>query len=79
MARTYVARVLKVDQVSDLALVKIISPKPGIKALPLSTSQPIIEDVSAIGHPSWSYTKGIVTDRDDHSWQYRTGSNMLQK
>lgn len=82
--KTYAARVLKVDQVSDLALVKIISPKPGMKALTLSTSQPMIgEDVSAIGHPlgySWSYTKGIVTGvRDDHSWQYDTGFQHAAK
>lgn len=76
--KTFTARVLKVDQVSDLALIKIISPKKTVKPLSLARSQPMIgEDVSAIGHPlgySWSYTKGIVTGvRDDHSWQYDTG------
>ena len=76
--KTYTARVLKVDQVADLALIKIISPKKSVKPLSLAQRAPMIgEDVSAIGHPlgySWSYTKGIVTGvRDQHSWQYDTG------
>ena len=72
------AEVLKVDQVADLALVKLISAVPNIPTLPFATERPDIgEDVIAIGHPhglTWTLTKGIVTGlRESHAWQYNSG------
>ncbi len=76
--KTYRASVIKVDQVSDLALLKISNPRQDIQPLVLSDIEPDIgEDVSAIGHPyglNWSYTRGIVTGkREQFDWRYDSG------
>ena len=58
------ARVLYVDQVSDLALLELMRPLPdGITALKLGSTGMVSvgDDVHAIGHPSgenWTYAKG---------------------
>ena len=72
------ASVVKVDQVADLALLKISNPRQDVEPLVLSDEEPDIgEDVSAIGHPyglTWSYTRGIVTGkRDQFDWRYDLG------
>jgi S1-C subfamily serine protease len=64
-------RVIKYDQVADLALVKVEEVPSGRNPIRLGTSGEISvgADVSAIGHPTgndWSYTKGIIS-------QYRRG------
>lgn len=70
------AKVLRRDEVSDLALIQV-SELPGhVKPLVLaSTSDPAVQvgaDVHAIGHPTgeaWTYTRGIVSQvRRDYEW-----------
>jgi S1-C subfamily serine protease len=66
-----VGRVIKYDQVPDLALVKVDEIPNGRMPIRLGNSGEISvgADVSAIGHPrgnDWSYTKGIIS-------QYRQG------
>jgi S1-C subfamily serine protease len=65
------ARVVKYDPVSDLALVKADEVPTGRIPIRLGDSSEIVvgADVRAIGHPAgneWSYTKGIIS-------QYRRG------
>jgi S1-C subfamily serine protease len=64
-------RVVKVDEVADLALVRVASGFEGRSPIQLGDVADIVvgSDVQAIGHPTgeaWSYTKGIVS-------QYRVG------
>ena len=72
------AEVVRVDQVADLALVKLVRPVTERKVLQLASSRPDIgEDVIAIGHPNgytWTLTQGIVTGiRQEHNWRYQSG------
>ena len=70
-------RVLKYDQVSDLALVKA-EELPSEKRIPIRLGEPseiiVGEDVLAIGHPKgneWSLTKGIISQyRRGYEWTY---------
>ena len=68
------ARVLKVDQVSDLALIQLLDIPVGRSVIKLGDLSDIGVgvDVHAIGHPNgeaWTYTKGIVSQyRNDYSW-----------
>ena len=70
-------RVLKYDQVSDLALVKT-EELPSEKKIPIRLGEPseiiVGEDVLAIGHPKgneWSLTKGIISQyRRGYEWTY---------
>jgi S1-C subfamily serine protease len=68
------AKVLRVDEVADLALVKITAVPPGMRAVALAdpTTVKVGADVHAIGHPMgevWSYTKGIVSQiRANFGW-----------
>ena len=76
--KSYVAKVLRIDEVSDLALIKLSSVPAGRTPLTIGDSGVEIgEDVIAIGHPhgyTWTMTKGIVTGlRSDHNWQYDVG------
>jgi len=64
-------RVVKYDQVPDLALVKVEEVPSGRTPIRLGDSSEIVigADVRAIGHPAgndWSFTKGIIS-------QYRRG------
>jgi len=73
------AMVEKVDQVSDLALLKIYSPPKTIKHIRLGSSSNLAagQDVHAIGHPNgeiWTYTKGFISQiRDDIEKGKRSG------
>lgn len=76
------ARVEKIDQTADLALLKIVTP-PNINGFLELAKSPKIEvgqDVHAIGHPSgliWTYTKGIVSQvRSGYKW--KTKDNDLE-
>ncbi len=68
------AKVLKIDQVSDLALIQLIDIPVGRAPIKLGDLSDIGVglDVHAIGHPSgeaWTYTKGIVSQyRNDYQW-----------
>jgi len=73
------AEVEKVDQVSDLALLKITSPPKTLKHIRLgdSSSLAVGQDVHAIGHPSgeiWTYTKGFISQiRPKYKWRNEEG------
>jgi S1-C subfamily serine protease len=69
------AKVMKVDPIRDLALLKVaVAPK---SAAPLKLGSNVAiqvgADVHAIGHPTgetWTYTRGIVSQiRPDYEWQ----------
>jgi S1-C subfamily serine protease len=70
----YRAVVVKVDQVSDLALLKVFDFPANRQPLKLGDSSEISigSDVHAIGHPrgeSWTYTKGVISQyRNDYQW-----------
>jgi len=69
-------RVVKYDQVPDLALVKVTEIPSGRTPIRLGDSSEIIvgADVRAIGHRAgneWSYTKGIISQyRRGFQWAY---------
>jgi V8-like Glu-specific endopeptidase len=69
-----VADVLKVNQTSDLALIKLQKKPKNLRPLRLgkANSYEIGQDVHAIGHPEgnlWTYTKGFISQiRDDYYW-----------
>lgn len=69
------ATVEKVDEIADLALLKINSPPQNLMSLRLASSLNLAvgQDVHAIGHPTggsvWTYTKGIISQiRTDFTW-----------
>jgi S1-C subfamily serine protease len=72
----FVASVLKVDQVTDLALLKIENPPDNLPTLQLGNIDDVevAQDVHAIGHPGgeiWTYTKGIISQiRPNYEWTY---------
>lgn len=74
------ALVEKIDQLSDLALLKIKSPPKVFTHLKLGDSSALAvgQDVHAIGHPSgeiWTYTKGIISQiRSSYEWRTAEGS-----
>jgi S1-C subfamily serine protease len=69
-----VGTVLKVNEISDLALIKVDSIPPQARPIPMVTaSQPQVgEDAHAIGHPRgqvWTYTRGYVSQvRGGYEW-----------
>ena len=69
------ATLLKVDEVADLALLKVEEVPPGVQPLPLgdSTHLQVGADVNAIGHPvgeTWTYTRGVVSQiRRAYGWK----------
>ena len=73
------ANVIKIDQVADLALVKLASVPSYARPIELGdiTEIQIGADVHAIGHPTgeaWTYTKGIISQvRKGYKWQAETG------
>lgn len=76
--RTYRARVERIDQVTDLALLQLIDKPVQSDPIKLTKLPPDIgEEVFAIGHPygyTWTMTQGIVTGRrDGYNWQYDLG------
>ena len=68
------AMVEKIDQLTDLALLRILIPPKDVRALRLAEGSAIEvgQDVHAIGHPEgevWTYTKGIISQvRDNYEW-----------
>jgi S1-C subfamily serine protease len=70
------AKVLRIDQIADLAIIKVssIPSDANVIALGDPAKLSIGADVHAIGHPLgevWSYTKGIVSQiRHDYDWTY---------
>jgi hypothetical protein len=71
--------VVKMDEVADLALVKVANPPVGESFLRLGDSSEISVglDVHAIGHPSggaWTYAKGIISQyRPGFEWKAEDG------
>lgn len=74
------ARVLRYDEVADLALVKMVKPPEGLRPLPFGdfSALKVGEEVHAIGHPlgnTWTYTKGVVSQiRDGYRWTDSSGA-----
>lgn len=71
------ARVVKYDEISDLALVKVSEVPTGREPIRLGDSSEIAVgvDVHAIGHPegeAWTYTTGVIS-------QYRQGYGWKEK
>jgi S1-C subfamily serine protease len=83
-AEMHKAKVLRVDEVRDLALVKVEGLPATIKPLALGGVEAVKvgADVHAIGHPtgeSWTYTRGIVSQvRRDYAWT-ATGDKFEHK
>lgn len=76
-----IGEVIKIDEISDLAIVKINS-LPGLIPINLASSAPEIgDDVHAIGHPlgeNWTYTRGYISQiRNDYSWQTGTTEHHI--
>ena len=75
----FVATVEKVDQIADLALLKIDNPPKAFATLRLGNISTLAvgQDVHAIGHPEgavWTYTKGIISQiRSKYKWSYGEG------
>ena len=73
-SRRYEGEVVKVDELKDLALVKLNMPIKGIKKVELASEKDVevAMQVHAIGHPQgeyWSYTFGYVSQiRPAYSW-----------
>jgi S1-C subfamily serine protease len=69
----------KVDQVADLALLKIDNPPKAFASLRLGdiSTLTVGQDVHAIGHPHgevWTYTKGIISQiRPKYKWDVGDG------
>jgi S1-C subfamily serine protease len=69
------AKVIRRDDVTDLALIQVAEVPAGVTPLELgnSTTIEVGADVHAIGHPTgqtWTYTRGIVSQiRRAHRWQ----------
>lgn len=72
----YTAKVIKVDEITDLALLKIEYPPDKLPVINLGSMDDveIAQEVHAIGHPEgeiWTYTKGIISQiRPDYEWAY---------
>jgi S1-C subfamily serine protease len=68
------ATVIKIDEISDLALIRVSSVPANVNPLRLGNESEIQigADVHAIGHPtgeSWTYTKGIISQiRKEYEW-----------
>jgi S1-C subfamily serine protease len=78
----YRAVVVKVDQVTDLALLKVIDFPKGRMPVKIGDISEISigSDVHAIGHPrgeAWTYTKGVISQyRNDYQWS--GGENQIR-
>jgi S1-C subfamily serine protease len=73
-AAVHRAKVLRVDEVADLALIQVSEIPGHVKPLAIAKNPAVSvgADVHAIGHPtgqSWTYTRGIVSQiRRDYAW-----------
>lgn len=83
-AEIHKAKVLRRDELADLALIQVDDLPPTIKPLALGSTDSVRvgADVHAIGHPtgeSWTYTRGIVSQvRRDYAWT-ATGDRFEHK
>jgi S1-C subfamily serine protease len=79
----YDAKLVKYDQVADLALIQFLHTPPNLVPLRIGDERSIVvgSSVHAIGHPNdqeWTYTQGVVSQiRTDYTWQDNT--NFLHK
>ncbi|MDC0138717.1 trypsin-like peptidase domain-containing protein [Planktomarina temperata] len=80
--RRSLGNVIKVDEISDLALIHLAEPR--IDIVPINISEIEIEigdDVHALGHPygeDWTYTRGYVSQlRKNYSWSTGTTSHHV--
>ena len=68
------AKVIKVDQLTDLALIQLVQIPAGRQPIKLGDDSEISigMDAHAIGHPngeSWTYTKGVISQyRNNYEW-----------
>jgi len=73
-AAVHRAKVLRRDEVTDLALIQVSEVPSHVKPLAIAKAGAVAvgADVHAIGHPtgkSWTYTRGIVSQvRRDYDW-----------
>jgi len=74
--KAFIAKVVKVDEISDLALLKIEHPSAELPVIKLGSMQDVevAQEVHAIGHPGgeiWTYTKGTISQiRPNYEWTY---------
>jgi len=77
----YEARLVRIDQIADLALIQLRHAPSNLTALPLGDGRSIEvgSSVHAIGHPEgayWTYTQGVISQvRADYRW---TGDDKVQ-
>ena len=70
----YIADIIKIDEVHDLALLQLRTIPEKMRKIPLASLSDIevAMDVHAIGHPKgnlWTYTNGVVSQlRPDYEW-----------
>lgn len=77
-----IAEVIRVNQIADLALIKLQEGTPGLVAIKPAKNRPEVgDDVHAIGHPlgqDWTYTRGYISQlRDDYAWQTSATSHHV--
>jgi S1-C subfamily serine protease len=81
----YGARVITQDEVTDLALLRLVKPPSNLHPVQIGSisSVEVAEDIHVIGHPNgnlWSYTTGVVSQlRNDYDWKYSDGSKHEAK
>ena len=81
----YGARVIAQDEVTDLALLRMVKPPSNLRAVSIGSisSVQVAEDIHVIGHPEgnlWSYSSGVVSQvRDHYDWTYSDGSKHEAK
>ncbi|MBI4848906.1 MAG: CHAT domain-containing protein [Nitrospirae bacterium] len=72
----FTAKVLKVDEITDLALLRIEQLPVEVPVIKIGSMDEVevAQEVHAIGHPEgeiWTYTKGIISQiRPDYKWSY---------
>lgn len=68
------AQVIKIDQIADLALIRLVEAPANLDPVKFGDDSDINigADVHAIGHPNgeaWTYTKGIISQyRNEYNW-----------
>jgi S1-C subfamily serine protease len=83
------AKIIKVDEVADLALIRVEKVPAGIEPITIGDKSDVSvgDDVHAIGHPTgeaWTYTRGVVSQiRAAYEWTSSTNepshkANVIQ-